>query len=430
MTQDGVAPSVNAITCPSCGGTLELRASGFSTLIVCLYCGSELDLVDPQVKLVAEHAQAGAQLVLPIGSRGVLKDTDWTVIGYLEKSDGWAAWGEYLLFNPYEGYRWLTHEAAGWSFGVPFLIQPGSPRGLTQKIGNEYFKKCFRETTSTVEYVLGEFYWQVRKGDRVEANAYVSGNRMLSCEITGDEYEWTLEEWVSSADVAAAFGIEDTGQYPATGTHPLPHHPNPYAGLAGFMLKVGSAVLAIALVFVLILDAGNPRSKASLVAGDSPQSRQVVIEPFTITGASRPFTIETRGEPGDNNWLDVEYVLTNLDTGESRIANQPIEYYYGGDWKEDDRKGTVKLSSVPPGRYSLEAEVIRPEDERSALPSRYPTAKPVEISAGPGGIFWSNLFLLFLALFAPAFWVLSKSMSFEAVRRDDYDYGNEDDDDD
>ncbi|MBT8427789.1 MAG: hypothetical protein KJO02_07150, partial [Erythrobacter sp.] len=121
-------------------------------------------------------------------------------------------------------------------------------------------------------------------------------------------------------------------------------------------------------------------------------------------------------------------VLTNMDTGESRVANQPIEYYYGRDWKEDDRGGTIKLSSVPPGRYSLEAEVVRPEDERGTSASFGSKAKPVEIVAGPGGIFWSNLVLLFFVLFAPAFWVLAKSMSFEAVRRDDYDYGNDDED--
>ena len=428
MTAGETISSVRAITCPSCGGTLELRASGYSTLIVCLYCGSELDLVDPQVKLVAEHAQAGAELLLPIGSKGILQGIDWTVIGYLERNDGWSAWGEYLLFNPYEGYRWLIHQDAGWSLGTPLLTQPGAPRALSQQVDGDIFSKCFKEATNTVDYVLGEFYWQVRRGDQVQVNGYVSGNRMLSCEIAGDEYEWTVEEWVSSSEVSAAFGIEDSGQYPEVGTHPLPHQPNPHAGIARFMLAVAAAAFFIALIFVLVIDGVNPRSTSTISAGDAPESRQAIIEPFVIQGSSRPFTIETEGQPGDNNWLDVEYVLTNLDTGENRIANQPIEYYYGSDWKEDDRSGTLKLSSVPPGRYSLEAEVVRPEDERGASSSFETPTKRVEIRAGPGGIFWSNLILLFIALFAPALWVLARSMSFEAVRRDDYDYGNNDDD--
>ena len=428
MSEGAVETAVRPITCPSCGGTLELQASGFSTLIVCLYCGSELDLVDPEVRLVAEHAQAGADLLLPIGTRGTLRGIDWAVIGYLERNDGWSAWGEYLLFNPYEGYRWLIHQASGWSFGTPLMIQPGTPRSLSQEYDGTYFSKCFKEATNTVDYVLGEFYWQVKRGDQVDVNGYVSGQRMLSCEISGDEYEWTLEEFVSSSEVAEAFGIADSGQFPKTGNHPLPHQPNPHSGLAKFMFGVAATVAAMALIFVLIFEGPTPRSSASLLAGDAPSSRQAKIEPFVIEGTSRPFTIRTSGEPGDNSWLDVEYVLTNLDTDESYIANQPIQYYYGRDWKEDDRNGTIKLSSIPPGRYSLEAEVIRPADERGARGFEDYTAKPVDITAGPGGIFWSNYLILLLALFLPPIWVLMNAMSFEASRREDYDYGHDDDD--
>ena len=64
------------------------------------YCGSELDLVHPQVRLVAEHAETAEALTLPLGTVGVLAKMPWTVIGYLERSDGSSAWGEYLLFSP------------------------------------------------------------------------------------------------------------------------------------------------------------------------------------------------------------------------------------------------------------------------------------------------------------------------------------------
>ena len=55
--------------------------------------------------------------------------------------------------------------------------------------------------------------------------------------------------------------------------------------------------------------------------------------------------------------------------------------------------------------------------------------RSVIVRAGPGGIFWSNLFLLFLALFAPVGWALYRAMAFESARRSDYDYGGSDDDD-
>ena len=50
------------ITCPSCGGTVQVRAAGFSVTLVCEYCGSVLDVANPDVALIEKHSQAAAQL--------------------------------------------------------------------------------------------------------------------------------------------------------------------------------------------------------------------------------------------------------------------------------------------------------------------------------------------------------------------------------
>lgn len=433
MTVAGQAPSVRVIDCPSCGGSLELRAAGFSTRLVCQYCASELDLVDDQIRLLAEHAEAANQLTLPLGTKGVLKGVEWCVIGYLERGDMWENWGEYLLFNPYHGYRWLVHLHSGWSFGEPLLTQPAHGGGLNLLHDGRAFKQCHESSTSTVKYVLGEFYWQVQRGDETVGIGYVSGQYMLSGEAKRDEYEWTLEEWIDSRAVAKAFGIADTGQYPATAPHPLPHHPNPHSGLLTYMALVAGLAVVLALVVMLFLGNSGQRLSTTLTAGDSPASRQAVLGPFTITGQPRPFVIHTRGEPGSNNWLDVEYELVRLGDEETRFANQPIEYYSGSDWTEDNRRGTLKLSALPTGTYELRAEVIRPGDEVDVKAPMWVgdgIPRSIEITAGPGGVFWSNFFLLVLALFAPLAWVFSRATNFEVARRTDYDIGGIESDDD
>ncbi|WP_164931299.1 DUF4178 domain-containing protein [Erythrobacter sp. HKB08] len=429
-------PSVKAITCPSCGGSIELRAAGFTTLLVCQYCSSELDLSNPDVKLISEHAQAAGELTIPLGTKGTLNGIDWVVTGYIERDDGWGLWSEFLLFNPYHGYRWLTHSVNGWSFGTSLMTQPGHPRSLTQRYNGRLFNKCFALTTNKVEYALGEFYWQVRRGDESEVTEYVSGDQMLACEVSGDEFNWTLEQWISSEEVAAAFGIEDTGQYPQVGEIPQAHQPNPHWKRFKEWGIEASAALLIAIVFIIALGSSGPRSEVRLDTTGIPSTKTATLGPFTVD-RTQPFTIETQGFPGDNNWLDVSYTLTELDTGQEYVANQPIEYYYGPDWKEDNRSGTIKISSVPAGRYELSAEVFRPEDEPNSVARRrnlgldntnFPT-RTVIVRAGPGGVFWSNLFLLFLALFAPVGWALYRAMAFESARRSDYDYGGSDDDD-
>jgi hypothetical protein len=427
------APSVRVIDCPSCGGSLELRAAGFTTRLVCQYCASELDLVDEQVRLLAEHAEAANQLTLPLGTRGTLKGVEWCAIGYLERGDTWENWGEYLLFNPYHGYRWLVHQHSGWSLGEPLLIQPAHSSAQTLLHDGQAFKQCHTSSTTTVRYVLGEFYWQVQRGEEVQSIGFVSGQRMLIGEAKRDEYEWTIEEWIDSRAVAKAFAIADTGQYPKTARFPLPHHPNPHRGLLHYMALVAGIAAALALVVMLFLGAGGQRLTATLTAGDSLASRQAVLGPFAITGQPRPFVIHTRGEPGSDNWLDVEYELVRLSDEETRLANQPIEYYSGPDWVEDDRRGTLKLSALPPGTYELRAEVVRPGDEVDVNAPMWVgdnVERTVEITAGPGGAFWSNLFALLIALFTPVLWVFARYAGFETARRTDYDIGGIESDDD
>ena len=107
------APAVKALTCPSCGGTVTLRAAGYSVTVACEYCGSILDVASPEVKLITEYQHALEGLAIKLGARGTLKGVEWEVVGYLGRSEhGTYPWSEYLLFNPYHGYRWLVPTAA------------------------------------------------------------------------------------------------------------------------------------------------------------------------------------------------------------------------------------------------------------------------------------------------------------------------------
>jgi predicted RNA-binding Zn-ribbon protein involved in translation (DUF1610 family) len=426
------ANHVKAMDCPSCGGGIELQAAGYSTYFVCQYCGSELDLLSDDVRLIAEHAEAAEALYIPLGTRGTLRGVEWVTIGNLKKTDGWEEWDEFLLFNPYHGYRWLVFTKDGWSFGTPILAQPERLPGGSYLYDGAGMKICYYFADSTTQSALGEFYWRAQRGDVVRSASYVGGGRMLSCEDAGSEYNWTLEEWIASSEVARAFGIQDTGQYPEIGDTPLPHQPNPHAGKAVNRGLIATVFFLLGILGATMLSyGGETRTKEYSAKVDTP-NRSVSLGQFTIEDRPKPFTIATRGSPGDNNWMDVEYTLANVATGDEIIANQPIEYYFGRDWKEDDRSGTLKIASVPAGTYELTADITLPEDENPARLARSNAswdaqARPVAISASSNGVFSSNIVLLFLALFSPALWVWFKSASFEGARSAGYD--GEDDDD-
>ena len=431
--------ATKALECPSCGGPFQLHAAGYSTLHVCQYCGSEIDLVaDEGTRLIAEHVEAARALLIPLGTRGKINGVEWVCVGNLEKTDGWDRWEEFLLFNPYHGYCWLIWQASGWSVGTPVLSNPAHPNRPAFRFEGERMKRIYDPAESEVVRAIGEFYWQVKKGDKVKSTSYLGGGRVLSCEITENEFNWTLEEFVPSKAIAKAFGIVDTGQYPRTGDYPQPHQPNPYSdSTIGLGLIAGIAFFA-ALLISIILSIGGAQQSQSFTANPSGIARSFDVGTFTMTGRARPVTITARGEPGDNNWMYLEYTLTNTETDEEIIASQPIEYYYGSDWKEDDRSGTVKIASVPAGTYTLTAEVLLPEDEArgsaaaaglnpSWAGSGLQSGRPVTVEVTANGLFYSNLFLLFLALFGPVIWIGVKAASFESARQSGYD--GEDDDD-
>src|SRR6476620_2288983 len=127
------APAVKALTCPSCGGTVTLRAAGYSVTVACEYCGSILDVATPEVKLITEYQHALEGLAIKLGTRGTLKRVERELFVYLARSEhGTYPWSEYLLFNPYHGYRWLVTDGRGWSFGELLTRTPNgaSWRGI------------------------------------------------------------------------------------------------------------------------------------------------------------------------------------------------------------------------------------------------------------------------------------------------------------
>src|SRR6202034_12367 len=105
------------LACPSCGGSVQIRANGISITAVCASCGSTLDVANPDVRLIAEAKERTREPPLAIGKRATLVGTEWEVVGYQTRSDtaaGWT-WDESLLFNPYRGFRFLAQDDADWT---------------------------------------------------------------------------------------------------------------------------------------------------------------------------------------------------------------------------------------------------------------------------------------------------------------------------
>ncbi len=150
MSGAPVTPPVvkaRALACPGCG-PVALRGFGHTLSVVCPQCHAVLDVSSPLVKILqrAQKAQEQAAPKIPLGTRGQIENVTWEAIGFQVRQivvdDVPYSWDEYLLFNPYHGFRYLSEYEGHWNVIrtlplVPETVPSARPavrlRGVTYK---------------------------------------------------------------------------------------------------------------------------------------------------------------------------------------------------------------------------------------------------------------------------------------------------------
>src|ERR1700757_2893399 len=194
-------PQVRALNCPQCGAAITLRSFQQAVTVVCESCHSILDAKDPSLRILQQFQVATSELkpMIPLGTRGKLRGTDYEVIGFQRRSilsDGVRYdWHEYLLFNPYKGSRYLSEYQGHWNDITVCKELPIAQSGIISRanyLGEVY--RHFQTADAATGYVLGEFPWQVRVGERATVSDYICPPRMLSCEQSEGETTWSIGE--------------------------------------------------------------------------------------------------------------------------------------------------------------------------------------------------------------------------------------------
>ena len=419
--------ATTALNCPGCGAPVVLRARGLTMAAVCGSCGGVIDTANPQAQLIQQADEAVRKIrpLIEIGRRGQLFGAEYEVIGLLTRFDGYAKWSEYLLFNPWQGFRWLVTYHGHWSF-IDRLLEiprPGASK-VTLRDGRVF--KHFATANTQVVSVLGEFFWKVERGEESALTDFVAPPFVLSLErYPGlQEVTWSLGEYVEPAVVATAFGLPQ----PATPVGVYLNQPNPHIGRwrslrrLAFAFLIGAAVFQY-LYFVVTAESpvtagqhlfqrpaaplpGTPAE--TLLAGDA--ARTIITPEFQLAGRTQPVTIALQA-PVRNSWLGVDYALVNAETNQTFPGALTAEYYEGSDggeaWSEGSETASVKIPAVPPGRYFLTLDT-------DADPGV--ATMPFSVQVRRGGLFVSNFVLVLAIICAYPAWVFIRRLRFEKAR--------------
>ena len=355
-----------SLSCPNCAGPLELRAPDQSERVTCPNCNGLLDVNEGQLSYLRSLGKQKFNPYIPIGSVGQFEGASLTLIGFMVRSveiEGTRYfWGEYLLYHPQVGFRWLVHSDNHWSFVQ--AVPPGEviEGRKTRFRGKTY--KIFQDAATRVEHVAGEFYWRVEVGESVWATDYVRPPLMLSKEITKTkstggietgEINWSLGHYVSYKEVERTFKVDLPRPSGVAPNQPF-RHKGVYA-YWGILV-----VLLLMMGFVSVVFAGSNAVMArsfQLPALPNPQATQVVFsEQFEIVGR-RNVMVEATSNV-NNSWMFIAGDLVNDDSGLVQTFDLPIEYYHGVDggesWSEGGTTKRAFLSALPEGRYTLRLE--------------------------------------------------------------------------
>ncbi|HEX5709334.1 MAG TPA: DUF4178 domain-containing protein [Pyrinomonadaceae bacterium] len=406
------------LSCPNCGGPLELRAPDAAERVTCPNCGSLLDINQGKLRYLTTLKFVGFKFDIPLGAVAEFEGQKMTVIGQMTRSVEFEGtryfWQEYLLYNPAVGFRWLVQSDGHWSY-----VRPVPPGEVTDgdkyaRFGGRRFKK-FQDATARVEYVAGEFYWKVEAGEQARAVDYVNAPGMLSKETSSfggsQEVNWSHGTYMPVRDVAKMFGVElPRPTAPVAPNQPFPHK-RVYKYWALFLLVALLASLAATLfdarrkifeqTFVLQpqpTSTPTPDAAAATPATTTtgrprvirlPDGRTVTIppggapvispSPGTFTG-----TIPTPVEGGqviftdafeiaprqnlrvtaetnvDQSYMFVGGDFINEETGLVQQFDIPVEFYSGVEggesWTEGKKEEDVYISALPGGRYTMRLE--------------------------------------------------------------------------
>jgi len=215
--QDGgtatAQPTSDTLSCPNCGGSVEVHAERGTKAAVCTYCGSVLELTAGQADIIGQmNPKVGPSQPVRPGDEATFFGENHLVMGWLQY-EGWDdedrwRWDEWQLVSDSGVPRYLSFSSdEGWTIQTP--IRP------TPKIGMMWIDtpdgKAFIKERGPARILAmqGEFTWRPGLNRTLQVIEAKTGKTHVSAETTADELEVVAGPRISERELWEAFGRDD-----------------------------------------------------------------------------------------------------------------------------------------------------------------------------------------------------------------------------
>ncbi len=205
-------------SCPNCGSGIDVKLETSKSIT----CGSCNSLIDLSQGIGGELSHAiqdePVKPLIPLGALGTLQGKSWQVVGFQHRmgqevgdEDESFGWDEYLLYNSTAGFQFLVDASDGWSLVKPTTGAPETQTSRQVKYQGSTFTQLYAYKAET-NYVAGEFYWRVERGQKTYNEDFANGKLVLSREQStgsgGKEVTWSIGSKIDATTVVNAFKLK------------------------------------------------------------------------------------------------------------------------------------------------------------------------------------------------------------------------------
>lgn len=347
-------------TCQHCGRENNIMSYPFSMSFACL-CGQGFYFdTKGEVKKEKRFSKYTTPFI-QLGTKCNFDGIEFETIGHTEKKDSDNyCWDEYTLWNPIEGFNYLSVYNGHWILLKIEKLKTFIP------INQNYLKNYIYEDNE--EYAIFNDY----KSTINRCQGVFAGNILNDKEYSGIEYiappsMWAFEKplnesitafkgrYINNKELEKAFSynINLPFQYGIGAIEKLPGTLN-----IGIMLL--NFFLGLVLLFLIQIFTMTSKQEKLVYSGDADlinyPATKLVSPPFNLENSHNTLELKLEGSV-NNSWLENDVELINLDNGNTINIEQGVEFYSGydseGAWSEGSRSNEKVISFLPKGKYQI-----------------------------------------------------------------------------